>query len=292
MADLPTLDVFRQHGADDAPLVVVTAYDVPSARVAAAAGVDALLVGDSLGQVLLGHETTLTVTLDEMLHHARAVVRAQTGLPVIVDLPYGTFHVDPRQTARAGLRIVQEAGAHAVKLEGGRVRAAHIEALLAAEIPVMGHLGLTPQSVNVLGGYRVQGRAEAAAEQLLEEARFLAGAGVFAIVLECVPASVARRITRAVDVPTIGIGAGVDCTGQVLVQHDLLGLAGDFAPRFVKRYAELGADATAALAAWARDVRAGAFPTAAHSFGEGKKRSSAASSGAGYLGGVREEENE
>jgi 3-methyl-2-oxobutanoate hydroxymethyltransferase len=290
MADLPTLDVFRRAQRDDARLVMVTAYDVPTARVAAAGGVDVLLVGDSLGQVLLGHDTTLQVSLDDMVHHAAAVSRARTGLPVIVDLPYGCFHVDPRETARAGLRLMQEAGAQAVKLEGGRKRADHIAALLAAEIPVMGHLGLTPQSVNVLGGYRVQGRGDAAAERLLDEARFLADAGCFAMVLECIPAELAGRITRAVGIPTIGIGAGAACTGQVLVLHDLLGLGGDFAPRFVKRYAHLGKDAAAAVAAYADEVRQGAFPAAEHTYGAGgRTRSAAAGKDSGYLGGVDED---
>ncbi|MBD3221813.1 3-methyl-2-oxobutanoate hydroxymethyltransferase, partial [bacterium] len=224
------------------------------------------------GQVLLGHETTLTVTLDEMIHHARAVVRAGTGLPVIADLPYGTFHVDPRETVRAGLRLVQEAGVQAIKLEGGRARAAHVTALIDAEIPVMGHLGLTPQSVNVFGGYRVQGRGDAAAERLLEDARHLAELGCFGLVLECIPASLAGRVTRAVPVPTIGIGAGAGCDGQVLVQHDLLGLAGDFQPRFVKRYAELGTEATRAIAAYADEVRCGVFPGPEHTYGEGRGR--------------------
>jgi len=287
MADLPTLDTFRRARRDDTRLVMVTAYDVPTARLAAGGGVDALLVGDSLGQVLLGHDTTLQVTLDDMVHHAAAVVRARTGLPVIVDLPYGSFHVDPRETARAGLRLVQEAGAQAVKLEGGRGRAEHIAALLAAEIPVMGHLGLTPQSVNVMGGYRVQGRSDVAAERLIDEARDLASAGCFAVVLECIPADLAGRITHELDIPTIGIGAGAACTGQVLVLHDLLGLGGEFAPRFVKRYTDLATTATAAVAAYADEVRRGVFPAAEHTYGpDPRARGAAAGRDGGYLGGV------
>lgn len=290
MADLPTLDAFRRARRDDTRLVLVTAYDVPTARLAVSGGVDALLVGDSLGQVLLGHDTTLQVTLDDMVHHAAAVSRARTGRPVIVDLPYGSFHVDPRETVRAGLRLVKEAGVQAVKLEGGRERADHIAALLAAEIPVMGHLGLTPQSVNVMGGYRVQGRGAEAAERLLAEARFLAGAGCFAVVLECIPADLAGRITMSLEVPTIGIGAGAACTGQVLVLHDLLGLGGEFAPRFVKRYADLGATATAAVAAYADEVRRGVFPAAEHAYGgsPGDRRASSGREG-GYLGGVEQD---
>lgn len=265
----PSLDVFARHKREGRPLVVLTAYDLASALIGKGGGVDALLVGDSLGMVMLGHETTLPVTLDDMVHHSRAVQRARTGLPVIADLPYGSFHVSAADTARAGLRLVQEAGVHAVKLEGGRRRAEAIAALLDAEIPVMGHLGLTPQSVNRLGGYRVQGRGAAAEDLMLEDAAFLAAAGCFAIVLECVPATLAARVTAAVGVPTIGIGAGPGCDGQVLVFHDLLGLLPGAAPRFVRRYADLGRQATEAVAAFAADVRQRQFPGAEHSYGGG-----------------------
>lgn len=263
----PGLDVFARRKREGRPLVVLTAYDLASALIGRGGGADALLVGDSLGMVMLGHETTLPVTLDDMVHHCRAVQRARTGLPVIADLPYGAFHTGAADTARAGLRLVKEAGVHAVKLEGGRQRAAAIAALLDAEIPVMGHLGLTPQSVNRFGGYRVQGRGAAAEARLLEDAAFLAEAGCFAIVLECVPAALAARVTAAVGVPTIGIGAGPGCDGQVLVFHDLLGLLPGTSPRFVKRYAELGREATAAVAAFAADVRERRFPDAGHSYG-------------------------
>jgi 3-methyl-2-oxobutanoate hydroxymethyltransferase len=270
MQSLPSLDVFARSRSRGRRLVMVTAYDVPTARLAARAGVDALLVGDSLGQVLLGHASTLPVTMADMLHHARAVNRAQTNLPVIADLPYGSFHVDPRQTVASALQLVQEAGVQAVKLEGGRNRREHLEALLAAEIPVMGHLGLTPQSLNRFGGYKVQGRTALAAEQLLEDAQFLVEAGCFAMVLECIPAALASRISASVTIPTIGIGAGAGCDGQVLVFHDLLGLGENFQPRFVKRYAELGQAAVAAIAAFADEVRAGRFPTADHAYDGGQ----------------------
>jgi 3-methyl-2-oxobutanoate hydroxymethyltransferase len=266
MEALPSLDVFARSRLRGRRLVVLTAYDVPTARLAAQGGVDALLVGDSLGQVLLGHASTLPVTLADMLHHTRAVARARTGLPVIADLPYGTFHVDPRRTVRAGLALVQRGGAQAVKLEGGRRRRDHLAALLDAEIPVMGHLGLTPQSLNRFGGYKVQGRDGAGADRLLDEAQFLAEAGCFALVLECIPATVASRISASVAIPTIGIGAGKGCDGQVLVIHDLLGLQDEFQPRFVKRYAQLGKDAIAAISAYAREVRAGVFPAAEHTY--------------------------
>lgn len=265
----PSLDIFARRRREGQPLVVMTAYDLSSALIAAAGGADALLVGDSLGMVMLGHETTLPVTLDDMVHHARAVQRARPGVPVIADLPYGTFHVSPAETARAGLRLVQEAGVHAVKLEGGRRRAGAIAALLEAEIPVMGHLGLTPQSVNRFGGYRVQGRGADAEARLLDDAAFLAEAGCFGLVLECVPAALAARVTAASPIPTIGIGAGAGCDGQVLVFHDLLGLLPGQPPRFVRRYAELGRLATEAVAQFAADVRARTFPAAANAYGSG-----------------------
>ncbi len=198
--------------------------------------------------------------------------------------------MDPSETVRAALRLVKEAGVQAVKLEGGRCRADHIKALLDAEIPVMGHLGLTPQSLNAFGGYKVQGRSEEAADRLLEEARFLADAGCFAMVLECIPAALATRVTEAVDIPTIGIGAGAGCAGQVLVFHDLLGLMDDFKPRFVKRYAELGQAAAEAIEAFSREVREGSFPTDAHTYGKKKGTKPAPETGGGYLNGVSEGE--
>lgn len=269
MQAVPSLDVFTRSRSRGRRLVMLTAYDVPTARLAAQGGVDALLVGDSLGQVLLGHASTLPVTLAAMLHHARAVTRARTGLPVIADLPYGSFHVDPRDTVRAALRLVREGGVQAVKLEGGRRRREHLAALGDAEIPVMGHLGLTPQSLNRFGGYKIQGRDTQGAEQLLEEAQFLAEAGCFAIVLECIPARLASRISANVSVPTIGIGAGGGCDGQVLVIHDLLGLQDEFQPRFVKRYAQLGQAAVAAISSFVQEVRTGVFPGPQHSYDDG-----------------------
>ncbi len=266
MSPLASLDLFARKKRKAEKIVVITAYDVSSATLAQAGGVDALLVGDSLGNVVQGHESTLPVTLDAMVYHTRIVRRAAGRLPVIADLPYGTFHTTPSATVGAALRLVKEGGAQAVKLEGGRVRETHVRALIGAEIPVMGHLGLTPQSVQRFGGFKVQGRGTAAAAHLVEDAQFLADAGCFAIVLECIPRDLARRITASVPVPTIGIGAGPDCDGQVLVFHDMLGLFPDWQPRFVKRYAELGREATAAIAAYAREVREGAFPAVEHSF--------------------------
>ena len=252
--------VRRRKVADGAdPLVMVTAYDAPTARLADAAGVDLLLVGDSLAMVVLGYDDTLSVTVDDMVHHTAAVARTAPRALVVADLPWMSYHVSPEDTVRNAARLVR-AGAPAVKLEGGAKRLPAVSALIDAEIPVMGHLGLTPQSVHALGGFKVQGRQPEAADALVEDAVALVEAGVFAIVLEAVPAAVARRVTEAVPVPTIGIGAGPACDGQVLVLHDLLGLEDRVLPRFVRRYASLRADGTAAVAAYAADVRSGAFP--------------------------------
>lgn len=261
-----TLSVFARKKRRGEKLVVLTAYDLTSAHIVREGGVDAILVGDSLGMVIQGHETTLPVTVDDVLYHCRAVARARPGLPVIADMPYGSFHVDPAETVRHALRLVKEGGASAVKVEGGRKRRAVIEALLAAEIPVMGHLGLTPQSIHKLGGYKVQGRGRGTGDLMVDEALFLEEVGCFSLVLECIPAALGRRISEAVNIPTIGIGAGPHCDGQVLVFHDLLGLFPGLEPRFVKRYAELGRAAVAAVQAFAAEVRAGAFPGPEHSF--------------------------
>ena len=241
-----------------APLVMVTAYDAPGARVAEAAGVDMILVGDSLGNVVLGYEDTLQVTVDDMVHHVAAVARTRPGALVIGDLPWMSYHVDVADTVRNAARLIR-AGATCVKLEGGAVRAPMVEALVRAEIPVMGHIGLTPQSVNALGGFRVQARDHEAAHLLVEGAHTLVEAGVFAVVVEGVPEKVGSALTDALEVPTIGIGAGPHCDGQVLVMHDLLGVSAR-TPKFVRRYAELAEAATAAVAAYAADVRSGAFP--------------------------------
>ncbi len=252
----------RRDGA--APLVMVTAYDTPSARIADAAGVDIVLVGDSVANNVLGYPDTLHVDVDDMVHHVAAVARARTEALVVGDLPWLSYHLDPATTVRNGAALVR-AGAAAVKLEGGASRVPMVEALVGAEIPVMGHLGLTPQSVNAMGGYRVQGRTEEAAGALLADAVALVEAGCFAVVLEGVPASVGAAVTAAVDVPTIGIGAGPDCDGQVLVFHDVLGF-NDQVPRFVRTYASLAADATTALANYVADVRSGDFPSEDESY--------------------------
>lgn len=242
------------------PLVMVTAYDAPGARIADEAGVDLILVGDSLAMVVLGYEDTLQVTIEDMAHHTAAVARAKPKALIVGDLPWMSYHVSPEDTVRNAAALIR-AGAQCVKLEGGRKRLPMIEALVAAEIPVMGHLGLTPQSVHAMGGFKVQGKEAEAALQLVAEAKALAHAGCFALVLEGVPDVVAAMVTAAVDVPTIGIGAGRHCDGQVLVYHDLLGIEDRVAPKFVRRYADLKGDAVSAMAAFADDVRSGAFPS-------------------------------
>jgi 3-methyl-2-oxobutanoate hydroxymethyltransferase len=238
---------------------MVTAYDFPSARVADAAGVDMILVGDTLAMVVLGFEDTLHVTIDDMAHHVAAAARARPRALLVGDLPWLSYHVSDEETVHNAAHLVR-AGAAAVKLEGGRKRLGAVEAILDAEIPVMGHVGLTPQSIHAVGGFKVQGKQLDAARAIVEDAVALAEAGCFAIVLECVPDAVARLVTDSVAVPTIGIGAGRHCDGQVLVYHDLLGLEDRLKPKFVRRYASLKADATAAVARYAEDVRTGRFP--------------------------------
>jgi len=247
------------------PLVMVTAYDAPTARIADEAGADVVLVGDSVAMVVLGYDDTLQVTVADMAHHVAAVARARPRALVVADLPWLSYHVSPEDTVRNAGALVR-AGASAVKLEGGRRRLPAVRAILDAEIPVMGHLGLTPQSVHALGGYRVQGRQVDTAGALVDDAVALAEAGCFALVLECVPAEVAALVTAGVDVPTIGIGAGPHCDGQVLVLHDLLGLEDRIVGRFVRRYASLKADAVTAVSAFAADVRAGRFPSEDESY--------------------------
>ena len=257
-----TVPEFRAAKARAEKLAVVTAYDYTSARLADEAGVDAVLVGDSLGMVIQGHPTSLPVTLRDVVYHTRCVVRGVRRALVVADLPFLTYQVSPRQAVRNAGRILKEGGAHAVKLEGGEQAADAVRAVVAAGIPVMGHVGLTPQSVHVFGGFKVQRDAA----QLLTDARAVVEAGAFAVVVESVPSDVGAQLTAALPVPTVGIGAGPGCDGQVLVFHDLLGLFPDFTPKFVKRYADLGTAAKAALATYAREVRDGTFPGPEHSF--------------------------
>jgi 3-methyl-2-oxobutanoate hydroxymethyltransferase len=265
MTQVITAPAVRARKDNGDPLVMVTAYDAPGARIADAAGVDLILVGDSVAMVVLGYEDTLQVTVDDLVHHTGAVARAKPQAMVVADLPWLSYHLNTEDTVQNAARLIR-AGAQAVKLEGGRKRLPMIEALVDAEIPVMGHLGLTPQSVHTMGGFKVQGKGIDAAEALIDDARSLARAGCFAIVLEGVPDTVGRLVTEAVPVPTIGIGAGPWCDGQVLVFHDLLGLEDRVLPKFVRRYASLKADAVAAVAAYAADVRSRRFPSDAESY--------------------------
>jgi 3-methyl-2-oxobutanoate hydroxymethyltransferase len=256
-----TVPAFRAaKGA--AKLAVVTAYDYTSARLCDEAGVDAILVGDSLGMVVQGHPTSLPVTLDEILYHTRCVVRGTRRALVVADLPFLTYQVSPRQAVRNAGRLLKEAGAHAVKLEGGVRMRATVRACVDAGIPVMGHVGLTPQAVHQLGGFKVQRDADA----LLADAAAVEDAGAFAVVVESVPADLGTRITAAVSIPTVGIGAGSGCDGQVLVFHDMMGLFPDFRPKFAKRYVDLGSAVKAAVESYCKDVREGTFPAAEHSF--------------------------
>ena len=259
-----TVPWIRECRARHERLAMVTAYDYPSARLADTAGVDMILVGDSVAMVVLGHADTLSVTMDEMLHHVKAARRGTQRALLVADMPYGSFHLGPAQAVDNALRFVKEGGAAAVKIEGARVDV--VAALVDAEIPVMGHVGLTPQSIHKFGGFKVQGRGPEARAALLEAARALEGAGAFSLVLECIPSALAAEVTGALSIPTIGIGAGADCDGQVLVFHDLLGIEERIAPRFVRRYAQIGHDAREALAAYVADVRSGAFPSEAESF--------------------------
>lgn len=245
---------------------MITAYDYPSAKIADAAGADIILVGDSLAMVVLGYPDTLSVTVDDMLHHTRAVTRGVERALVVGDMPYLSYHVSIEESVRnAGLFL--QAGAHAVKVEGGKPsRIKTVEAILDAEVPVMGHIGLTPQSVNALGGFKLQGKGAEDARRLIDEAQALEQAGCFALVLECVPAELAAFITERIAIPTIGIGAGPRCDGQVLVLHDVLGLYDGHTPKFVRKYASLGSDMRTALEHYLADVRSGAFPSDAESF--------------------------
>ncbi|HEV2801077.1 MAG TPA: 3-methyl-2-oxobutanoate hydroxymethyltransferase [Pyrinomonadaceae bacterium] len=248
-------------------LVCLTAYDYPTARIVDEAGTDIILVGDSVGNVVLGYDTTVPVTLEEMIAHTRAVRRGVQRALLVADMPYGSYHTGADDAVRAALRLVKEGGAEAVKLEGGRLRAETIARLVAEEIPVMGHIGLTPQSVNKLGGFRLQGKTAEAARSLVEDARALEAAGAFAIVLEVVPREIARKVTAAVRIPTIGIGAGEHCDAQVLVIHDLLGLSfSPTRPRFVRQYVDLRAQMTEAISRFAEDVRGGAYPAENESY--------------------------
>lgn len=265
--DKVTVRTLRRMKERGEKITMLTAYDLPTARAVDDAGIDIVLVGDSLGMVILGYPTTLPVTMDEMVHHARAVARGVSRALLVVDLPFMSYQVSREDALRSAGRLMKEAGAEAVKLEGGREVLGSVEALVAAGIPVMGHLGLTPQAFHQMGGYRVQARSPEEADRLLKDAAALERAGIFSLVLEGIPAGVARRVTQALSVPTIGIGAGPCCDGQVLVTHDMLGLQTDLSPKFVKRYAQARQLFVDAMRQFRDEVRSGAFPGAEHSYG-------------------------
>jgi 3-methyl-2-oxobutanoate hydroxymethyltransferase len=258
----PSLARRKQRGE---PISMLTAYDYPFARIFDAAGIDVLLVGDSLGNVVQGQSTTLPVTLEETVYHTRLVSRAAARALVVADLPFGSYQISEEDAVRSAVRCIKEGGAHAVKLEGGVAMAPTIVRIARAEIPVMGHVGLTPQSVHRMGGHRVQGRSEQGARRVLEDAHAVQDAGAFAVVLEGMPAELARRVTAELSIPTIGIGAGVGCDGQVLVMHDMLGLS-EWTPGFVKAYANLGALASQAARRFAEEVAKRKFPGEEHSY--------------------------
>jgi 3-methyl-2-oxobutanoate hydroxymethyltransferase len=247
-------------------IAMLTAYDYHTAVIEDRAGVEMILVGDSLGMVVLGYENTLPVTIEEVVHHLRAVSRARTRAMLIGDMPFMSYQASVEDAVRNAGRLVKEGGAEAVKLEGGRRMKSVIQGILDADIPVMGHIGLTPQSLHRFGGYKVQGKDDASAEKLFEEAKFLEEIGCFSMVLEGIPWQLAEKITKAVEIPTIGIGAGSCCDGQVLVVNDMLGIQEEFSPKFVKRYGEFGKKMAKAFAEYVEDVKKGKFPTSDHSY--------------------------
>jgi len=261
-----TIQSLQQKKDQRQKISMITAYDYPFAQIAEEAGVDAIIVGDSLAIVVQGHDTTLPVSMDEMIYHTKMVSRASTRTMVIADMPYLSYQVSTEEAVRNAGRFLKEAGAHAVKLEGGSEAARKVEALTKAEIPVMAHIGLMPQAILRMGGYKLQGRTEEEAKRLAEDAKLLEGAGAFSIILEAVPAALAQHITGLLAIPTIGIGGGPYCDGQVLVMHDVLGMFDRFVPKFIKKYANLKHDAIAAVTKYREEVENGIFPGSEQSF--------------------------
>ena len=261
-----TVTTFKDAKKQGKKLTMLTAYDYSTAKLFDEAGVDSMLVGDSLGMTMLGYDSTLPVTMEDMIHHTKAVVRGAKNALVVGDMPYMSYHLSVQQAVENAGRFIKEAGAQAVKLEGGAAFCPEIEAMTRASIPVVGHLGLTPQSINAFGGFKVQGKSEEAACKIIEDAQALEAAGAFAIVLECVPAKLAEIITAKVAVPTIGIGAGAGCDGQVLVYQDMLGMYDNFTPKFVRKFAEVGAMMKQGVQAYCAAVQDSSFPAAEHTF--------------------------
>ena len=261
-----TTATFKKAKADGKKLTMLTAYDYSTAALVDGAGIDGILVGDSLGNVMLGYEDTISVTMEDMIHHGAAVARGAKDCLVVIDMPFMSYQESIEEAVHNAGRLMKEGRANAVKLEGGASVAAQIKAITDVGIPVMAHLGLTPQSINAFGGYKVQGKTEAAAKKLLEDAKAVEAAGAFSVVLECVPSALAAMVTKSLSIPTIGIGAGSDCDGQILVYQDLLGMFSDFTPKFVKRYAEIGSAMKEAFKAYIADVQSSAFPAPEHSY--------------------------
>lgn len=261
-----TVTSFQNAKDKGEKITMLTAYDYSMAKMVDEAGVDSILIGDSLGMVFQGHDSTLPVTVDDIIYHTKAVVRGAKSALIVADMPFLSYHVSVEDAVRNAGRLVKEGGAEAVKLEGGVAIADVVKAIVEAQIPVMGHLGLTPQSVNAFGGYKVQGRDEEAARQLIEDAKAIEAAGAFSIVLECIPDRLAKLVTEAISIPTIGIGAGSDCDGQVLVVNDMLGMFTDFVPKFVKQYVQLSGDIKGAIEGYVSEVKEGSFPAAKHNF--------------------------
>ena len=266
MAQKFTVKSFQEAKDNNRKISMLTAYDCSMAKIVDAAGIDSVLVGDSLGMVFQGNESTLPVTLDEIIYHTKAVVRGVKNALVVADMPFLSYHVSKEEAVRNAGRMIKEGGAEAVKMEGGSLFSETIKAVVDAQIPVMGHIGLTPQSVNAFGGFKVQGKDEQSAKRIWEDAKLLEEAGVFAITLECIPDKLAQLITKSLRIPTIGIGAGKSCDGQVLVINDMLGMFSDFVPRFVKQYAKLNTEITAAVQDYIAEVREGDFPAGEHTF--------------------------
>ena len=257
---------FREAKAKGEKLSMLTAYDYSTAKLVDEAGIDAILVGDSLGMVMLGYEDTLSVTMEDMIHHSAAVARGAKNALLIVDMPFMSYQTSVYDAVVNAGRLMKEGRAQAVKLEGGVEVCEHIKAIVKASIPVCGHIGLTPQSVNAFGGFKVQGKGEEAAQRILDEARAIEQAGAFAVVLECVPQALAKKVTESIIIPTIGIGAGAGCDGQVLVYQDMLAMYSDMAPKFVKQYAQIGSQMKEAFAAYKKDIAEGVFPAQEHTF--------------------------
>lgn len=261
-----TTATFKKAKAEGKKLTMLTAYDYSTAALVDGAGIDGILVGDSLGNVMLGYEDTISVTMEDMIHHGAAVARGAKDCLVVIDMPFMSYQESIEEAVHNAGRLMKEGRANAVKLEGGASVAAQIKAITDVGIPVMAHLGLTPQSINAFGGYKVQGKTEAAAKKLLEDAKAVEAAGAFSVVLECVPSALAAMVTKSLSIPTIGIGAGSDCDGQILVYQDLLGMFSDFTPKFVKRYAEIGSAMKEAFKAYIADVQSSAFPAPEHGY--------------------------